>query len=221
MHEGLADALTYLRSGNACIGESICTPGSSFCATATCLRTGKNDAKWSADTGSIYEQSLFVSAMIWDLYETDRIDRTLLAKVLLRAIGFLPQKADFEHLVVAMMQADRDLAGGVNCQKIYNRAIARGLGTKVSAFSCANYQTALSDFLATTTKSAMVDRLPGSSSGSSDAVVSPARQSSGTKKSSSSICGVIGGVFANSSWLHNLLMLLPIVAVYLQRGRKT
>ena len=44
LHEGLADFFTFARTGNACLGESICPATSDFCYIANqCLRTGEND----------------------------------------------------------------------------------------------------------------------------------------------------------------------------------
>lgn len=141
LHEGIADFFTFIRTKNSCLGESICPPGSSLCMIdGKCLRTAKNSLKFGDDDLPTEEhlRSQFISGMLWDLVEIDKIDPTLLAKLTLGAVQLLVHDSGYQDFILALLLADQDLSVGKNCQKIFDRAESRGLSKFIESFSCSD-----------------------------------------------------------------------------------
>jgi hypothetical protein len=138
LHEGLADFFTFSRTGDACLGESICPKGSGACILeAQCLRTGDNkltygDAAWTAWLGAQKKlghlHGQLVSGMLWELRKTGTIPAADLTTTVFKALGYLLQDSGLRDFVLALLLADREFMGGKNQAAILAQAQARGLG---------------------------------------------------------------------------------------------
>lgn len=216
LHEGLADYLTFARTGNACLGESIC-PDSSVqtrvCTIAKrCLRSGENDYTFGGATTpkEPHTQSQFISGMLWDLYAKDKIPLNDVTRLVLRTLELMVEDSGFVHWSVGMLLADDAFFQGTNCNTILNRLKTRGLSAAVTDIDCQKIQTqtvisegsnsSIRDYLVTDTTAAT-------------------SQSSGSKSGKKS-CGVISpGVVHGHDLSHLLLWFLPLAAAVIRRFR--
>jgi hypothetical protein len=134
LHEGLSDAITFMRTGDSCLGESICPVGSSICQVASkCLRSGATTMKYKDSTyqslsGSAHKQSQVVSGLFWDLRQGGAIPASDVNKLLMTAITLLPNNADIKALITAMLDADAAAFGKKYQSAITAAASARGMG---------------------------------------------------------------------------------------------
>ena len=135
LHEGLSDAITFMRSGDSCLGESICPVGSTFCQVANkCLRSGATTMKYKDSTyqslsGSAHKQGQVVSGLFWDLRQGGAIPASDLNKLLMTAITLMPSNADVKALITAILDADFAAFGNKYQGTITSAASARGMGT--------------------------------------------------------------------------------------------
>lgn len=133
IHEGLADAIVFLRTGDACLGESICPVTSNSCQVkGSCLRTGNNsmkykDASYNAARGA-HIQGQLVSGLMWDLRKGGKIPASDLSKLSIGMVAFLPAKADMQSLITAILNADVAMFGKQYQSTIVEAASNRGLG---------------------------------------------------------------------------------------------
>jgi hypothetical protein len=217
LHEGLADYLTFARTENACLGESIC-PDSSVqtrvCVIPkTCLRTGENDYVYGSKTlpKEPHLRSQFVSGMLWDLHSKDAIPFQDVTRLVLKTIGLMVEDSGYRHWAIGMLLADDAFFKGANCQTIRNRLVARGLGTEVQDITC---ESLTSQTLITSTSTASVKDYLGPAS---DSVTSTAAT---TKRKSSTNCGMISGGGTHGHDLSYLLILgLPFFGSIIRRFR--
>ena len=215
LHEALADFLTFLRSGDACLGRSICPEGSSLCATSQCLRTAINDYTYtSADLPSeAHLKSQFVSGMLWDLKIKDNIPVDVLRKTVISAINYLPSASSYEHLVIALMYADKALNNGAYCSSIYMRAAERGLYSLISDFGCGDELGSTSG-IAITKYPSITNEFPNAMpAGSGSSTQSNAAVSgSSSHKSSGGFCGSLAVPTSSAGIWSILLWLSPILS---------
>ncbi len=201
LHEGLADFFTFAKTGNACLGESICPSSSNICAVPNrCLRTADNDYTYDDPNlpPEAHLQSQFISGMLWDLIHVDGIDSSILVEMLIKAIDLFVTDSGYQHLVLALLMVDEADFQGTHCQTIYNRALERGLKEKISAFDCSQI-------------SALVESSGGLSSVSGEEQVSSVTQGGSTSsRSSSTWCGAIG-IDPNNSVSIFILLTLPLL----------
>lgn len=198
LHEGLADFFTFARTGNACLGETICpatADGESSCyVPRRCLRTGENELKWGSPNlpKAPHLRGQLVSGMVWDLYKADGIPLGDVTRMTLQAINFLVASSGYQHLILALMQADRSTFSGKYCERILSRAKSRGFG----------------EFLADANCNASADARP--------AQQAPAA----AKKSKGGACGVLS-LASNSGQAGGILVvwLIPLIIAWLRRFR--
>ncbi|MGE0172763.1 MAG: hypothetical protein AB7T49_08260 [Oligoflexales bacterium] len=153
LHEGLADFFTFARTGNACLGESICPESSHICSMpAQCLRTGDNSYRYGDDDLPVdaHLRSQFISAMLWDMKNEDEIGNEM-AKYVLKAIDLLVTDSGYRHLVLALLTVDEDKYDSANCDKILARAKLRGLTSYLSDVSCGDELPIIDSTTAATT----------------------------------------------------------------------
>lgn len=204
LHEGLADFFNFIRTGDPCLGESICPANSPInCAVEEkCLRTAENELVYGdpALPTEAHVRSQFISGMLWDLTKKDGVPSEDVDKMVYGSLKYLVRNSGYAHFILGMMLADKDLFNAQYCQKIYARAEARGLTSKISSFSCS-------------------DALPSPkelTSGSS-ATSETSEQSSSSKKKKSGFCSAITvGSPANSIFVLILLFSLPLVSPMLK-----
>ena len=214
LHEGLADTLAFYRTGNACLGESICPKNSALCVSSSCLRTGLNDYTYGgADLpNEAHLKSQFISGMMWDLHIKDNIPMSILAKTVINAITYLPAAASYEHLVIALMYADRALNSGAYCSTIYARAAERGLYSLIKGFGCGDQLSQSSG------NSAAITQYPGVMNAFPDAPISSDASPVGSAASSASqshkknrYCGSLASLDAAGNPLTLLIWLIPLM----------
>jgi hypothetical protein len=159
LHEGLSDAITFMRTGDACLGESICPAGSTICQVANkCLRSGATtmrykDSTYQSLSGSAHRQSQVVSGLFWDLRQGGAIAVSDLNKLLMTAITLMPSNADVKALITAILDADFAAFGGKYQTVITSAASARGMGIDTLGIDVNAIDGVLSDSSSPSSKS--------------------------------------------------------------------
>lgn len=138
IHEGLADAIAFMRSGDGCLGESICpvksNPSDSKCQiNGACLRSGATTMKYqdpSYNSSQSHFKGQVVSGLFWDMYRSGKIPTSEMGKLAIGTVSFLPARADMAALVVAILDADFALFNRQYQSVIIEAAETRGLGVQ-------------------------------------------------------------------------------------------
>ncbi len=143
LHEGLADFLVFAKTGNACLGESICPAGSQACeVVGQCLRTGENRLNFQ-DEDLPYQahiRSQLVSGMLWDLGQHPDVGLETVATLVIKGIDYLLPASDYGDLVKALMAADLELFDGAHACRVREAAVARGFGDLLADVDCSTYE---------------------------------------------------------------------------------
>lgn len=210
IHEAMADYFTFARTGNACLGESICPDtvyGRQVCVIPKeCLRSGENTLTFDDPTlpTEAHQRSQFISGLLWDLNKLDGIPLDHVSDLVLKGIDLLVWNSGYKHLIVSLMLVDHSVYSNQYCSKILARAKARGLTSVLSDVSCGSIQAA------TSPKSAAealgeVTPLPGTTT----TVVKRKKKS----------CGVITADEAGSGSSTGMLLLLglPLAMIWVRR----
>jgi len=137
IHEGMADFFAYARTGDSCLGESICPPGSPMCIVPSCLRTAAlSKTDWNYESSfyksqpeaGVHIKGMLVAATLWDAMKAGG-NNAEFSKVALNSIDYLKSPASsYSDLFVALVSSDKELFGGKYCPAILASAAARGLG---------------------------------------------------------------------------------------------
>ena len=200
LHEGLADFFTFAKSGDACLGESICPANSPIgCAVAEqCLRTADNSYTYGAADlpTEAHLRSQFISGMLWDLNSKDGIPLETVARLVLHGVGLLASNSGYHDLVLSLLYADSELTSSQHCDTIYARAQARGLSSVIADFGCSDSASSL-------------PAIDGGSSGAEET------SSSSSKKDRNPFCG-IASTSKNGSKIPSLILLLPLALLPLR-----
>ena len=217
IHEGMADFFAYAKSGDSCLGESICPPGTTMCVVDNCLRTAKLSAtEWNYESSFYKEQpseavhikGMLVAAFMWDAM-AQASDKNEFAKVALNAIDYLKSPAsNYTDLVLGLVSSDKELFSGKYCEAIKSSSKSRGLTAAANAIGdCASPKVATK-----TNTSAPIVGGSGATGGTPGST-GPAKKTF-NKKSTSSGCSAGGQNWSN---LFNLLLLCPL---FYQKPRK-
>ena len=138
LHEGLADGFVFMRTGNACLGESICPKGSGACIfEGQCLRSGEinlkyQDDNWNAWSRQGHLRGQLISGFVWDLYKGEKLAKDSVSALVFKAISYFRADSGLRDFVLAMFTADRDLFAGANFELIKATAEAHNLGEFIS-----------------------------------------------------------------------------------------
>lgn len=145
LHEGLSDYFVFSRTGDNCLGESICPKDSKFCwLPEKCLRTADNSMLYKdadyieyGNSKKYHLQSQMLSGFLWDLsakYEipTDHLNNLVIYTVL----NLLGRESGFRDLLVGLMQADLALSAGKYACIIQEKTETRKLTEFVAGASC-------------------------------------------------------------------------------------
>ena len=143
IHEGMADAITFMRSGDSCLGESICpvkeNPAMNICQVyGKCLRNAETTMKYqdaNYATSPRHLQGRVISGLFWDLYKSEKIPVVNLQKLVIATTWFLPPKADMASFVVALLDADYALFDRRYQAVLMQAAAERGLGVDTLGIS--------------------------------------------------------------------------------------
>ncbi len=138
LHEGLSDGFVFMRTGNACLGESICPKGSSACILdGQCLRSGEIDLKyddsdWNAWSRQGHLRGQLISGFVWDLFKGGKMSQENVSALFFKAISYFRDDSGIRDFVLAVFSADRDLYAGANFDLIKATADAHNLGQFIS-----------------------------------------------------------------------------------------
>lgn len=131
LHEGLADFLTFAKSGDACLGESICPSDSNVChLKGQCLRSGENDLVYKSieyQSMSPHQKGQVLSGLLWDLHRKYDSSLQSLSTVLIQAVDFLREDSDLQDFIFAFALADQLLNQGLMACQLKDVSEARGL----------------------------------------------------------------------------------------------
>lgn len=140
LHEGLADFLVFARTGDGCLGESICPAGSASCQVAgQCLRSASvavayDDENWkewqrrrNGSLGHLHSQ--MISGMLWGLREQGEVAADELTQTVARSIGLLAEQSGIREFLLSLFAADEELFGKKNFARLYAAAMQRNLGS--------------------------------------------------------------------------------------------
>lgn len=208
LHEGLSDFFVFSRTGDPCLGETICPEKSLACVqVGQCLRTAANpmvygDQTWKMWAGPNnrlgHRHSQLISGYLWDLRTSGGFSGDDLAKVTIKAVSLFAETSGFCDFLTALLAADRELYASSHESVIREKAEKRGLG----------------NFLA------QVNACPVTMSSASTATSSgdtPATESTTKKRGMKDLltggkCGVAAFPSApgNGSWLTWILLLGPL-----------
>ncbi|MBP9708470.1 MAG: M36 family metallopeptidase [Oligoflexales bacterium] len=145
IHEGLADFFTFAKSGDNCLGESVCPEGSGACIIETqCLRSGEFDLKFGDENYLALDDSHYrsqvVSGALWSIVEDDIMSLAKLTELVMLSLEFMPSKAKLLDFVLAIFEADKEINGGINACKIHATFTKRNLNeTLPEDFDCSDY----------------------------------------------------------------------------------
>jgi hypothetical protein len=211
LHEGLADFFAFARTGDPCLGESICPAGSeSACWPDTaheCLRTAATDLTYGSDLweslkgtrnrlGHLHGQA--ISGLLWDLRKSGGVPAADLTKIVFGSIDFLGEASGFRDFLISLLLADKEQFDSQYFAKIKAAAEARGFTEFVDDIE--------SD-----------DTIPEPSGDSGSGVQAETTSSSGSSKSSSDhnplSCGVLPGGGGGNALALLLLLLLPLAGL--------
>lgn len=209
LHEGMADFFAYARSGDSCLGESICPAGSSLCIIPTCLRTAAlSTTDWNYESSfyksqpdaGVHIKGMLVAATLWDAMKAGG-NNLEFAKLTLNSIDYLKSPASsYSDLFIALVSSDQELFAGKYCPAIFASAKARGLGTLAAAAgSCEKPKV-----IARSNSSAPIVGAAGATSGSSSA--GPPKAT--LKRTSSSGCSA-----GTTNWsnMFHIILLAPLL----------
>ncbi|MBF0440297.1 MAG: hypothetical protein HQK54_00170 [Oligoflexales bacterium] len=226
LHEGLADSFVFVRKGNACLGESICPDNnlnSRICEIkGKCLRSGDNTILYdAAEKMEGHKAGQFVSGYIWDLFSKEKIPQNDLSEILQRAIDFFVYNSGYQHLVISLMYADKELYKGSYCSKIYLSAYKRGMGPIIKDFGCG--PDTLSDSLQGLDTSLAKGQFPEKPSSTSQTTQAPTVKTTTKTSKGGGICGTIKtGNNSHSSYiLLSFFAAIPVILVlFMPRTKK-
>jgi hypothetical protein len=115
LHEGLADFFVYDRTGDTCLGESIC-PGALKCVTASCLRVGNvdftyGDATWNSLT-EFHKKGQLIATALYNI--RGLLPAGVAGKVAFKALSKVSPNSSIQQYVIALLHAEADLFASVH-----------------------------------------------------------------------------------------------------------
>ncbi len=137
LHEGLADYFVFAKTGDSCLGRSICVADSPVCIVDQCLRVASKTLEYESKTYKDYNahrRGQLVSGFIFELQEF--IEPKLVTQMTYNSLDLLASNSGFKHLILALMLTDYKMNQGVNACKIYDAAVKRGFGNLIKNLDC-------------------------------------------------------------------------------------
>ena len=129
IHEGLADYFTFARTGNPCLAESTCPPGSDACQLkGQCMRYADHGYTWYDLQGlGVHIEGQALSAMLWDLRTEFGLSADDVNRLAFNAVQHFTPQTQLRDFIDSLLMADREAFSGRNCANIINAALGRGL----------------------------------------------------------------------------------------------
>lgn len=144
IHEGLADFFVYAKTGDSCLGESICDGSGATClqqaSNRQCLRSASNDLALGTmeynQLVQIHSKSQLLSGFLWDLSHRDGQSLDKVAKLVYNALHYLDKRSDYKDLLESLIASDKEINNSANHCAIYDVSIDRGLSDLISKPNC-------------------------------------------------------------------------------------
>jgi len=136
LHEGLADAMAFLKSEDSCLAESICpNPDSNrqcweVTASRKCLRTAEANLTYkdpSYVNAPYHQKGQVISGFFWHMYKNKTVPLEDLRRLLVLSISYLPKRADFKAFLTAVLDADFAVFNKAYQSAILDAANAKGM----------------------------------------------------------------------------------------------
>lgn len=139
VHEGLADFFVFIRSGNTCLGESICPKGSSICISDQCLRSGSTTMRYDAKNlpPEAHKKSQVLSGMLWDIHLA--IPDLDMAHLVYQSLAYLDSESGLSEYLHALLTADEEAYDGIHACQIYDLALKRGFSAQLADIDCKSF----------------------------------------------------------------------------------
>jgi len=150
LHEGLADYFTFARTGNACLGESICPDGTTLCVVRpiegseqqSCLRSGELDVHYNDSRYRKYgfhTKGQMISGYLWRLRE--KLGDQVVTPVVFKALSYLVRDSGFRDFLISLLLADRDLNESANACTFHAAALDIALDSFLENVDCASQES--------------------------------------------------------------------------------
>ena len=148
IHEGLADFFMFAKSGNSCLGESICPGNGAICSQqGQCLRNADNDLTygsaeyWSIGNKLYHLKGQLVSGLLWDIRNDSKVSPSEFDGLVVKAIDFLDPRSTYSNLLLALVISDHQFYQGKYVCSIVEKAKARGFEEQINEIvpDCFNF----------------------------------------------------------------------------------
>ena len=220
IHEGYADYFIAAKTGNSCLGESIC-PGTGYSCVqkGQCLRnaentiTYKSETYWGLGSGAIHLKGQMISGLLWDLRNHIDTNADEFDELVLKSIEFLDTYTTYHIFILALISSDHTYYNGKYSCTIAEQASERGFSDQVATIipDCTNFELPANE-----------ESTDSGEENNTSAVLLTKKREKRTL-----ICGVItleNGLASGSLFLTLLLfMAAPLVSalsVYFKNGNK-
>lgn len=133
LHEGLADYFVMARTGDNCLGNTICPTTSRTCLhTPKCLRSADNNLSYTKDLPDLpHARSQLISALMWDIGKS--IGQQQGAILAAGSLFFLRSTSGIQDFISGLVLANKEFfAQAYKCQ-IENALVKRGFEKQLSS----------------------------------------------------------------------------------------
>ncbi len=147
LHEGLADFLTFAKTGDACLAESICPADSGACfVPGSCLRTADQQLTYAVleTGGSAHVRSQVISSLLWSLRA--EVGEEIILDLVKTTIANLSKTSSYTEFLTTLIASDATGYDGQHCEAIKAEIEAREMLSFIGEdFSCAGSSFRLAD----------------------------------------------------------------------------
>lgn len=228
IHEGLADFFIFAKSGNTCLGESICPGSGSICSQqGQCLRNADNDLKYGSEeywniTNDLYHlKGQLVSGLLWDIRTDPSVTGPDFDSLVIKAIEFLDARSTYSNLLLALVASDHHFYQGKFGCTIVDKAKARGFEQVINEIipDCLNF-VPNEDYEVTEKPSSPGGGDTTNAEGSPNPVVEFKKPEKRAKPEAKDLCGTIAatGALQNNTITHFLFIFLFIIPLIIAQS---
>lgn len=223
IHEALADFFAYSKTGDPCLGESICPNGSSLCAiNGQCLRSAAN--RYVLGSTNIpsepHLKSQFLSGMLWDIRQAQGVNAEEFTQLTYKSLSFLPDDPSLKDLVVALISADKELYAGLYCRLILSHANHRGIPLSSNEIICLSPPSRNENKLSDPTVDFAEDNAIGDDSPAPPLQSEASQPPKRTSISSGNACGSIGPMPSSHHMAIIIYLLLPLMVMIIRTKKQ-
>ena len=139
VHEGLADYFVFAKTGNTCLGESICPKGSAICGSPQCLRSGETRLKYNDPDlpSEAHKKSQVLSGFLWDAHQA--LTDINMPKLVFASLAYLTAESGMRDYLEALLIADSEEHSGDNSCRLFELAVERGFSQELSGIDCKDF----------------------------------------------------------------------------------